>query len=74
MLILFLNYVVDYDGDGKKDIWGMYVDVFVLIVNFFLFEGWVNDGMWGRQVLVIDDFDYLLVGFDKVKFKLLLFW
>lgn len=47
MFIFFLYYVVDYDGDGRKDIWGIKVDVFVLIVNYLLFEGWDSEGMWG---------------------------
>lgn len=34
MLILFNVYVVDYNGDGCKDIWIIEEDVFVLIVNY----------------------------------------
>lgn len=70
----FLNYAVDYDGDGKKDIWGTHADVFASIANFLSSEGWVNDGTWGRQVSVTDDFDYSLAGLDKAKFKPLSFW
>lgn len=35
MLSLFLNFVVDGNGDGKKDIWGICLDVFVFMVNYF---------------------------------------
>lgn len=47
MFMFFLNYVVDYDGDGKKDIWYMFVDVFVFIVNYLVKEGWDDVGIWG---------------------------
>ena len=49
-------------------------DVFASIANFLSSEGWVNDGTWGRQVSVTDNFDYSLAGLDKAKFKPLSFW
>ena len=43
----FLNYAVDHDGDGKKDIWGNKADVFASIANFLKQEGWNGDYTWG---------------------------
>ncbi|MDC8830590.1 lytic murein transglycosylase [Alteromonas sp. chi3] len=70
----FLQYAVDYDGDGRKDIWGTPADVFASIANFLSSEGWQNDATWGRQVTVPADFDAQLSGLDKSKFKPLAFW
>lgn len=70
----FLHYAVDYDGDGKKDIWGTTADVFASIANFLSSEGWQNEGTWGRQVSVIDNFNFALAGLEKDKFKPLSFW
>ena len=52
MPISFLNYAVDYDGDGKKDIWGTKADVFASIANYLSSEGWDSEGTWGRQVIL----------------------
>lgn len=70
----FLQYAVDYDGDGRKDIWGTPADVFASIANFLSSEGWLVDQTWGRQVSVSSDFNYALAGLDKTNFKPLSFW
>ena len=70
----FLQYAVDYDGDGRKDIWGTPADVFASIANFLASEGWQDDQTWGRQVSVSGDFDFTLAGLDRAKFKPLSFW
>jgi membrane-bound lytic murein transglycosylase B len=53
----YLSYAVDYDGDGKKDIWNNKADVFASIANYLKSEGWDNDGTWGRQVKLPKTFD-----------------
>jgi membrane-bound lytic murein transglycosylase B len=53
----YLNYAIDYDGDGKKDIWNNKADVFASIANYLKSEGWDNDGTWGRQVKLPEAFD-----------------
>jgi len=70
----FLQYAVDYNGDGRKDIWGTPADVFASIANFLASEGWQDDQTWGRQVSVSGDFDYTLAGLERTKFKPLSFW
>lgn len=50
MPVSFLTYAEDYDGDGKKDIWGTKADVFASIANYLASEGWSDAGTWGRQV------------------------
>ncbi|MFT6926041.1 MAG: membrane-bound lytic murein transglycosylase B [Psychromonas sp.] len=56
----YLNYAVDYDGDGKKDIWNTYADIFASAANYLKTEGWHADETWGRQVLLPADFDLQL--------------
>ena len=36
----FLNYAVDYTGDGTKDIWNARGDVWASIANYLKTEGW----------------------------------
>ncbi|MEW9799127.1 lytic transglycosylase domain-containing protein [Alteromonas lipolytica] len=58
----FLTYAVDYDGDGKKDIWGSEADVFASIAHFLSKEGWSDDITWGRQVTLTQPADSLPSG------------
>ena len=53
----FLRYAVDYDGDGRRDIWNDRADVLGSIANFLAHLGWRNGETWGRQVLLPAGFD-----------------
>ncbi|WP_417347151.1 lytic murein transglycosylase [Ferrimonas sp.] len=46
----FLAYAVDFDGDGKKDIWNNKADVFASAANYLKQVGWRDDLTWARQV------------------------
>ncbi len=46
----YLAYAVDFDGDGKPDIWNSRADVFASIANYLSKVGWRGDETWGRQV------------------------
>ena len=70
----FLAYAVDFDQDGKKDIWGNTSDVFASIANFLKSEGWDDEGTWGRQVLLPQSFDLSLTGLDKTNKRSLAQW
>ena len=56
----FMAYAVDYDGDGRKDIWGSQGDVFVSAANYLKSVGWRDDVTWGRQIRLPADFDVSL--------------
>lgn len=58
----FLAYAVDYDQDGKIDIWNSYADVFASAANYLASVGWDNTKTWGRQVRLPDDFDVSIAG------------
>jgi membrane-bound lytic murein transglycosylase B len=70
----FLAYAVDFDGDGKKDIWANTADVFASIANFLKSEGWNDTLTWGRQVSLPKEFDMTLIGLSKQERKTLLSW
>ena len=53
----FMSYAVDYDNDGKKDIWNSYGDVFASAANYLSSVGWRDDVTWGRQVQLPEQFD-----------------
>ena len=45
----FLRLAVDYDGDGRKDIWTTHADVFASAANYLSQSGWHGNQTWGRQ-------------------------
>ena len=58
----FLRYAVDYDGDGRRDIWGTLGDIFASSANYLSKVGWRGDQTWGRRVRLPNGFDRALVG------------
>lgn len=70
----FLTYAVDFDQDGKKDIWNNPADVFASIANYLKQEGWNGEATWGRQVTIPDNFDMQLSGLNKQKMQPLTSW
>jgi len=63
----FLNFAVDGDGDGRKDIWTNRKDVFASAANYLSRSGWKGDQTWGRQVRLPDGFDAKLADLDVRK-------
>ncbi|HET9371799.1 MAG TPA: lytic murein transglycosylase [Vicinamibacterales bacterium] len=48
----YLKHAVDFDGDGRADIWSSSADVFGSIANYLKSAGWVDGERWGREVKV----------------------
>lgn len=46
----FLRFAVDFDGDGKRDIWNSLPDIFASIANYLKGSGWDDSYTWGRMV------------------------
>ncbi|TAA48605.1 lytic murein transglycosylase [Corallincola spongiicola] len=65
----FLSFAVDYNGDGKKDIWGSEEDAFASIANYLSQSGWDDSLTWGRQVKVPQTIDTAVAGI-KTKYTL----
>jgi membrane-bound lytic murein transglycosylase B len=53
----WFKYAVDYDHDGRKDIWSSYPDVFASIANYLAKNGWHENEPWAIIVKLPDDFD-----------------
>jgi membrane-bound lytic murein transglycosylase B len=60
----FLNFAVDFDHDGRRDIWSDRADVLGSIANYLAQLGWRGDQSWGRSVTVPANFDQKLTGLD----------
>jgi membrane-bound lytic murein transglycosylase B len=58
----YLQYAVDHDQDGKKDIWDTEADVFASIANYFKARNWQDDQTWGRPVRLPEGGEENLVG------------
>ena len=61
----FLRYAVDFDGDGRRDIWTDRGDVLGSIANYLAHLGWRGNEDWGREVSVPANFDARLAGLDS---------
>jgi membrane-bound lytic murein transglycosylase B len=48
----YLSYAVDYDGDGKRDIWSSRPDIFASVANYLARCGWHAGEPWGQAVQV----------------------
>ena len=48
----YLAYAVDFDGDGRRDIWTSPADTLASIANYLRGHGWRADETWGREVLL----------------------
>ena len=46
----YLEFAVDYDDDGRRDIWTSTPDVLASIANYLRASAWDDDWTWGREV------------------------
>lgn len=53
----WMEYAVDYDGDGRKDIWRSKPDVFASIANYMIKNGWQTGEPWAIKVKLPPKFD-----------------
>lgn len=63
----WVRYAVDYDGDGRKDIWKSKPDVFASIANYMTINGWREGEPWAVFVTLPSHFDKNLEGKSIVK-------
>ncbi|RGE44253.1 lytic murein transglycosylase [Comamonas testosteroni] len=55
---VFLQYAVDADGDGRRDIWGSMADVAASTANYVASSGWNSSEPWAVEVKLPASFDY----------------
>ena len=55
----FVDYAIDFSGDGRADIWGNVPDVLASTANYLRKWKWNPTLPWGFEVLVPNGFDYM---------------
>lgn len=61
----FRNFAVDFDGDGRRDIWTSLPDVLGSAANYLAKSGWKSGESWGDPVLVTRGIDPAVASLDK---------
>ncbi|MEF8834456.1 MAG: lytic murein transglycosylase, partial [Halofilum sp. (in: g-proteobacteria)] len=61
---VFAEYAVDYDDDGRRDLWNSVPDAMASAANFLRGIGWEPGWRWGREVTLPAEFPYELSGYD----------
>ena len=68
----FLQHAVDFNKDGRRDIWGTIGDALGSTANYLKASGWTAGRPWGIEVRLPAPFDYALA--DPVKSKSFAEW
>lgn len=63
----YLDFAVDYNGDGKRDIWSNLGDVFASTSNYLSKSKWKPGQKYGQEVTLSATFDYALAEYTIVK-------
>jgi len=61
----FLKYAVDFDGDGRKNIWTSVPDALASIANYLSLHGWNRRRGWGYEVTLPQNVSCALEGPDQ---------
>lgn len=61
----FFKFAEDFNGDGRRDIWGTQADVFASAANYLAQSGWKKGQPWGRKVVVPDTLDRNMLGVNN---------
>jgi hypothetical protein len=56
----YRSHAVDFDGDGRRDMWGSAPDALAWTANYLKASGWRSGESWGYEVAVPPGFDYAL--------------
>jgi membrane-bound lytic murein transglycosylase B len=54
------RFAVDFDGDGRRDIWGTPADALASAANYLKASGWPQQGAWGVEARLPAGFDHAL--------------
>lgn len=63
----FLSYAIDYNGDGRRDIWATQADVFASIANYLSKSGWNKQEGVLTKVVLPAKFDMTLENIDRLR-------
>ena len=56
----YLSHAVDFDGNGRRDIWGSPADALASAAHYLQASGWQKGRAWGIRVALPGGFDYAL--------------
>jgi len=51
-------HAVDFDGDGRRDIWNSHADALASAAHYLDQSGWKTGAVWGHEVKLPKNFDY----------------
>lgn len=68
----YLRHAVDFDGDGRRDIWRSVPDALASTANYLRTSGWRPGEGWGYEVALPQGFDHALA--DEVTERPLSAW
>jgi lytic murein transglycosylase len=54
---VFLSRAVDFDGDGRRDLWGSVPDSLASTAHYLVLEGWAKGEPWGSEATLSPTFD-----------------
>lgn len=64
----FIDHAVDWNGDGKRDIWADDPqDALASAAAYLKDNGWITGQPWGVEVRIPEGFDYLLANREVMK-------
>ncbi|WP_417409057.1 lytic murein transglycosylase [Hoeflea sp.] len=63
----YLDHAVDFDGDGKRDIWNSTADSLASIANYLAQSGWVRGRDWGFEAVIPAGVTCALEGPDRAR-------
>jgi membrane-bound lytic murein transglycosylase B len=63
----FLNFAVDFDGNGKKDIWESNADALASMANYLHSKGWEHKQGWGVEVTLPPTKDDIVINWQAEK-------
>lgn len=63
----FMKYAIDFNGDGRKDIWSNRQDAIGSTANYLKQFGWISGQPWGVEVTLPAGFDYRLA--DRTRMR-----
>ena len=56
----YQTHAVDFDGDGRRDIWSSSADALASAAHYLKASGWQKGQPWGLEVTLPEGFDYAL--------------
>lgn len=63
----FAAHAVDFDRDGRRDIWASIPDALGSTANYLKVSGWVAGNPWGFEVVLPANFDFALSAPGQIK-------